>query len=150
MTGVQTCALPISVQERRATLARVIRLYGPGGVSAQVNGAPVRLPVMDDTVPDGVTAPDGDVLDGDLLLASAPVVVEPLCQHHDRPRRLVGELKVFCSGLEIIRWLCPALLIHRQRGLVRRHQLRIARSIFPRRGGDEFVATVDETRLGSP
>src|SRR6202012_4657682 len=45
-----------AVQERRATLARVIRLYGPGGVSAQVNGAPVRLPVPDgDTVPDGVT-----------------------------------------------------------------------------------------------
>ncbi len=30
-----------AVQERRAVLARVIRLYGPGGVSAQVNGAQV-------------------------------------------------------------------------------------------------------------
>ena len=32
-----------AVQERRAALARVIRLYGPGGVSAHVNGTPVRL-----------------------------------------------------------------------------------------------------------
>jgi DNA repair protein RecN (Recombination protein N) len=32
-----------AVQERRAALARVIRLYGPGGVSAHVNGIPVRL-----------------------------------------------------------------------------------------------------------
>jgi DNA repair protein RecN (Recombination protein N) len=55
-----------AVQERRATLARVIRLYGPGGVSAQVNGAPVRLPVPDGvTAPDGDTAPAGDALDGD-------------------------------------------------------------------------------------
>ena len=29
-----------AVQERRAVLGRVIRLYGPGGVNAQVNGAP--------------------------------------------------------------------------------------------------------------
>src|SRR3984957_12550597 len=59
-----------AVQERRAALARVIRLFGPGGVSAQVNGAPVRLPALDDTVPDGDTvlngdaATDGDVADG--------------------------------------------------------------------------------------
>jgi DNA repair protein RecN (Recombination protein N) len=32
-----------AVQERRAALARVIRLYGPGGVSALINGAPVTL-----------------------------------------------------------------------------------------------------------
>ncbi|HEX3512792.1 MAG TPA: DNA repair protein RecN [Trebonia sp.] len=32
-----------AVQERRAALARVIRLYGPGGVNAHINGAPVRL-----------------------------------------------------------------------------------------------------------
>jgi DNA repair protein RecN (Recombination protein N) len=31
-----------AVQERRAALARVIRLYGPGGVNAQINGVPVR------------------------------------------------------------------------------------------------------------
>ena len=69
-----------AVQERRATLARVIRLYGPGGVSAQVNGAPVRLPAPDsDPAPDGGTAPDrdmapdGDTADGGTLdLAFAP------------------------------------------------------------------------------
>jgi DNA repair protein RecN (Recombination protein N) len=33
-----------AVQDRRAVLARVIRLYGPGGVSARINGAPVTLP----------------------------------------------------------------------------------------------------------
>jgi DNA repair protein RecN (Recombination protein N) len=32
-----------SVQERRASLARVTRLYGPGGVSARINGIPVQL-----------------------------------------------------------------------------------------------------------
>jgi DNA repair protein RecN (Recombination protein N) len=32
-----------AVQERRAALARVIRLYGPGGVNAHINGKPVRL-----------------------------------------------------------------------------------------------------------
>jgi DNA repair protein RecN (Recombination protein N) len=32
-----------AVQERRAALARIIRLYGPGGVSALINGAPVTL-----------------------------------------------------------------------------------------------------------
>jgi DNA repair protein RecN (Recombination protein N) len=61
-----------AVQERRATLARVIRLYGPGGVSAQVNGAPVRLPAPgggtlpgDDTAPDSGAAADGNAADGD-------------------------------------------------------------------------------------
>jgi DNA repair protein RecN (Recombination protein N) len=50
-----------AVQERRATLARVIRLYGPGGVSAQVNGVAVRLTGPGgDTVPDGDPVPDGD------------------------------------------------------------------------------------------
>jgi DNA repair protein RecN (Recombination protein N) len=32
-----------AVQERRSVLGRVIRLYGPGGVNAQVNGAPVAV-----------------------------------------------------------------------------------------------------------
>jgi DNA repair protein RecN (Recombination protein N) len=57
-----------AVQERRAALARVIRLYGPGGVSAHVNGSPVRLPVPGgDTAPDRGSVPDGDVPDGDTL-----------------------------------------------------------------------------------
>jgi DNA repair protein RecN (Recombination protein N) len=32
-----------AVQERRAALARIIRLYGPGGVNAQIDGTPVTL-----------------------------------------------------------------------------------------------------------
>jgi len=53
------------VQERRAALARVIRLYGPGGVSAQVNGAPIRLTVPDrETGPEDDTVADADGADG--------------------------------------------------------------------------------------
>src|SRR6202012_1550205 len=37
-----------AVQERRAVLARVTRLYGPGGLSAQVDGVPVTLPAPDE------------------------------------------------------------------------------------------------------
>ena len=55
-----------AVQDRRAALARVIRLYGPGGVNAHINGAPVRLgpagtssAAQDGPVQDG-TGPDGD------------------------------------------------------------------------------------------
>jgi DNA repair protein RecN (Recombination protein N) len=32
-----------AVQERRAALSRIIRLYGPGGVSAHINGAPAPI-----------------------------------------------------------------------------------------------------------
>jgi DNA repair protein RecN (Recombination protein N) len=55
-----------AVQERRATLARIIRLYGPGGVNAHINGAPVRLEPagpssagQDGQVPDSTGAEDG-------------------------------------------------------------------------------------------
>jgi DNA repair protein RecN (Recombination protein N) len=41
-----------AVQERRAALARVIRLYGPDGVSSDINGAPVTLPVPAETAQD--------------------------------------------------------------------------------------------------
>jgi len=64
------------------------------------------------------------MLDGDLLLPSAVVVIEPFRQHHDGAGGLVGELQVFRPRLEKLQRLPPALLIHRQRGLVRRHQLR--------------------------
>ncbi|HEY4098326.1 MAG TPA: DNA repair protein RecN, partial [Baekduia sp.] len=64
-----------AVQERRATLARVIRLYGPGGVNAQIDGTPVQLaaPGSSSTAPDGEapdgTAPDGTGQDGDATAA---------------------------------------------------------------------------------
>jgi DNA repair protein RecN (Recombination protein N) len=61
-----------AVQERRAALGRIIRLYGPGGVHARVNGAPVQLdapagaaareagdpPAPDETAPDEAAAGD--------------------------------------------------------------------------------------------
>jgi DNA repair protein RecN (Recombination protein N) len=49
-----------AVQERRAALARVIRLYGPGGVNAQIDGAPVQLAAA----PPPSAAEDGAVSDG--------------------------------------------------------------------------------------
>jgi DNA repair protein RecN (Recombination protein N) len=60
-----------AVQERRATLARIIRLYGPGGVNAHINGAPVRLEpagpspaAQDGQVPDSTGAEDGAAAGG--------------------------------------------------------------------------------------
>ncbi|HEX4288225.1 MAG TPA: DNA repair protein RecN [Trebonia sp.] len=55
-----------AVQERRAALARVIRLYGPGGVNAQIDGAPVTLEPAgppsagQDSQDPGSTGPGGD------------------------------------------------------------------------------------------
>jgi len=46
-----------AVQERRAVLARIIRLYGPGGVSAQINGAAVTL-ARPAVPPNGSAGPD--------------------------------------------------------------------------------------------
>ncbi|HEY1818845.1 MAG TPA: DNA repair protein RecN [Trebonia sp.] len=55
-----------AVQERRAALARVIRLYGPGGVNAHIDGTPVQLgavasetelPAVDDAAPGTADAP---------------------------------------------------------------------------------------------
>ena len=66
----------------------------------------------------------GHMLDGDLLLAAASVVVEPFRQHHHGAGRLIRQLQIFRPRLEKLRRLRPALLIHRQRRLVRRHQLR--------------------------
>jgi DNA repair protein RecN (Recombination protein N) len=55
-----------AVQERRASLARVIRLFGPGGVNAHINGVPVSLgpagpsATADDGPDPDRTSPDGD------------------------------------------------------------------------------------------
>jgi DNA repair protein RecN (Recombination protein N) len=63
-----------AVQERRASLARIIRLYGPGGVSAQINGAPVTLSAVsaagaaEGAAADGGPGAETDpALDGTLL-----------------------------------------------------------------------------------
>jgi len=49
-----------AVQERRAALARVIRLYGPGGVNAQIDGTPVQLAAPGSPS----TGEDGEASDG--------------------------------------------------------------------------------------
>jgi DNA repair protein RecN (Recombination protein N) len=53
-----------AVQERRAALARVIRLYGPGGVSAYIDGEPVKLAAGAQPAAD-LTAPGGSASAGD-------------------------------------------------------------------------------------
>jgi DNA repair protein RecN (Recombination protein N) len=53
-----------AVQERRAALARVIRLYGPGGVSAYIDGEPVKLEAGAQPAAD-LTAPGGSASAGD-------------------------------------------------------------------------------------
>jgi DNA repair protein RecN (Recombination protein N) len=54
-----------AVQERRAALSRVIRLYGPGGVNAHVNGSPVTLTGSaqpgDTALPEGAVSSAGTV-----------------------------------------------------------------------------------------
>jgi DNA repair protein RecN (Recombination protein N) len=54
-----------AVQDRRAALARVIRLYGPGGVNADINGAPVRLGSAAPPAAGDLPAADGAAHGGD-------------------------------------------------------------------------------------
>jgi len=69
-----------AVQERRAALARIIRLYGPGGVNAHINGAPVQLsaPAGTDGGPGGAdgtgnaAAAAGEATTGALFAADQP------------------------------------------------------------------------------
>src|SRR6185437_13270422 len=49
-----------AVQERRASLARVIRLYGPGGVNAQIDGTPVTLDAAEQQEGAAQPAADGE------------------------------------------------------------------------------------------
>jgi DNA repair protein RecN (Recombination protein N) len=49
-----------AVQERRAALSSVIRRYGPGGVSARVNGETVTLATEPEPVPEGELALEAD------------------------------------------------------------------------------------------
>ena len=54
-----------AVQERRAALSRIIRLYGPGGVSAHINGAPAPIDPGDwvKSDDDAEQAPQPDEID---------------------------------------------------------------------------------------
>jgi len=49
-----------AVQERRASLARVIRLYGPGGVNAQIDGTPVTLDTAEQQEDEDQPAANGE------------------------------------------------------------------------------------------
>jgi DNA repair protein RecN (Recombination protein N) len=60
-----------AVQDRRASLARVIRLYGPGGVNAHIDGTPVELGAGPSAAAGGVT-PDGAGADGAGLDSTSP------------------------------------------------------------------------------
>ena len=60
-----------AVQDRRAALARVIRLYGPGGVNAHINGTPVRL--APDAPP---AAAENDAADGGISVGAGGVAVD--------------------------------------------------------------------------
>src|SRR3984957_13535396 len=73
-------ARPAAVQERRASLARVIRLYGPGGVSASINGTPVKLAGQAASLPAAgaqSAAPDASApADGASAAAPAPAAAD--------------------------------------------------------------------------
>ena len=60
-----------AVQDRRAALARVIRLYGPGGVNAHINGTPVRL--APDAPP---AAAEDNAADGGISVGAGGVAVD--------------------------------------------------------------------------
>ncbi len=61
-----------AVQDRRATLARIIRLYGPGGVNAQIDGTPVTLGAAAEPGDADRPAADGAAADGSAGSATAP------------------------------------------------------------------------------
>ena len=46
-----------AVQDRRAALSRITRLYGPGGISAHINGSPVPVDPGDWAQPDADAEP---------------------------------------------------------------------------------------------
>jgi DNA repair protein RecN (Recombination protein N) len=86
-----------AVQERRATLARIIRLYGPGGVSAHINGTPVTLGAGT-AEPEGTDQPaaegadDGGAAPGALLEAEEPDDIAYVLEWARLAAARVGEL----------------------------------------------------------
>jgi DNA repair protein RecN (Recombination protein N) len=57
-----------AVQDRRAALSRIIRLYGPGGVSAHINGSPVPVDPGDWVKPDAAAEPEPEPDDTTVVL----------------------------------------------------------------------------------
>ena len=49
-----------AVQDRRAALSRITRLYGPGGISAHINGSPAPVDPGDWGQPDAATEPESE------------------------------------------------------------------------------------------
>jgi DNA repair protein RecN (Recombination protein N) len=81
-----------AVQERRAALTRVTRLYGPGGISAHINGAPVTLgaPASPDAAGD---AAGPDTTAADLLVpAEEPDDIAYVLEWARRAAERVNEL----------------------------------------------------------
>ncbi|HEY5396696.1 MAG TPA: DNA repair protein RecN [Trebonia sp.] len=72
-----------AVQERRAALSRIIRLYGPGGVSAHINGSPAPLDPGDWVQPDGEAGAEP---------APAPDEIDVVLDWGRRAAARVGEL----------------------------------------------------------
>jgi DNA repair protein RecN (Recombination protein N) len=74
-----------AVQERRAALGRITRLYGPGGVSAHINGSPVPIDPGDWVQP----AADGDA---ETEPAPEPDEIAVVLEWARRAAARVGEL----------------------------------------------------------
>ena len=73
-----------AVQERRAALSRITRLYGPGGISAHINGSPVPIDPGDWVQPDADAESDAE--------ATAPDEIAAVLEWARRAAARVGEL----------------------------------------------------------
>ena len=58
-----------AVQERRAALSRIIRLYGPDGISARINGSPAPIDPGDWVQPDADAESDAEAAEPDEIAA---------------------------------------------------------------------------------
>jgi DNA repair protein RecN (Recombination protein N) len=84
-----------AVQERRAALTRLVRLYGPGGVAAQINGAPAAPadePPFDDSVTAAVAPDAPDALDVTAEAAGEPDDIAAVLDWARRAAARVSEL----------------------------------------------------------
>jgi DNA repair protein RecN (Recombination protein N) len=86
------------VQERRAALARLIRAYGPGGISSQVNGHPAEAPTgraaaAEGAASEGNGAADGEAAGGDAPGAGEPDEIAAVLDWSRRAALRVGELE---------------------------------------------------------
>ena len=73
-----------AVQERRAALSRITRLYGPDGISAHINGSPAPIDPGDWVQPDADAEPDAE--------AAPPDEIAAVLEWARRAAARVGEL----------------------------------------------------------